>query len=364
MRRFLSILITATLLLGAQSCENIDVVKNTSIRCVTCGYNEGGVSTLAEWNKGEQICLYRAENWAPALLSLASGAGSSTATFNGNTAGTKAGYYAIRPATAAGAIRDNSVIAINVEPTNIFFASENSATAVPQIGKGNADGITFTSIFGALKFNIEGINSISSVQVSVPGNERGVCGTFQYRLIEESLYGEDVEYEAERICSPAMDISSDKVIYVALPQGGYKSAHQAPSLVADVGGGIDGDGAGGGLRDGRHVQKLLLLQPAPLGDEFVFQQGDHGVAAAEGEETDLEHGPEQLQVGFALHVTPPAFPRSRCHPRSRSVQRSPSTARTPALSGRRRRTTYSCSRTPRHRRGRWRGRQAGRPAFR
>lgn len=223
MRKFLSLLIGATLLFGAQSCEDIDEVKNTSINCSTRGFDEGGSTTLAEWNKGEQIYLYRAEDWTPALLDLTSGAGSSTATFQGSTAGTKAGYYAIRPAAAAGAIRNNGEISITVEPTNIFFANENSSTAVAQIGKGNAKGVAFSPIFGAMKFNIEGISSVSSVEVSVPGQERGVCGTFQCKLTDESIYGEDVEYEVERVCSPAVDISSSKAIYVALPPGGYKA---------------------------------------------------------------------------------------------------------------------------------------------
>ena len=223
MRRILSIVIAATLLLGAQSCEDIDVVKEASISCLTQGFNDGGSTTLAEWNKGEQIYLYRGEDWSSALFNLTSGAGSSTATFAGSTAGTKAGYYALRPAKAAGAIRNNSEITINVEPTNIFFAEENSSTAVPQIGKGNAGGLTFSPIFGALKFNIEGVNSVSFVQVSVPNEDRGVYGTFQYKLADDTIYGKDVEHKAERTCSPAMDISSSKCIYVALPPGGYKA---------------------------------------------------------------------------------------------------------------------------------------------
>ena len=80
----------------------------------------------------------------------------------------------------------------------------------------------------------------------------------------------------------------------------------------------------------------------------------------------LYHKPQDLSINlwFIFFVTPYAFPASRCRPRSRTAQRSPDTAHSPALSGRRRCTTDPCSRRPRHRRGRWRGRRAGLPAFR
>ena len=212
-----------TLLFGAQSCEDIEVVKSTTLLCQTEGLTDGGSTTLAEWTANEQICLYRGEDWTPAILGIESGAGSSSATFSGNTAGTRSGFYAVRPASAAGAVRSGGEIAIEVAPTNIFFADENSSTAVPQVGEGDAKGLTFNSIFGALKFNIEGITSVSSVMVSIPGQERGICGTFQYNFLQGTIYGEDVSYDITRNCTPSMDISSSKAIYVALPPGGYKS---------------------------------------------------------------------------------------------------------------------------------------------
>jgi hypothetical protein len=59
--------------------------------------------------------------------------------------------------------------------------------------------------------------------VSIPGQERGICGTFQYNFLQGTIYGEDVSYDITRNCTPSMDISSSKAIYVALPPGGYKS---------------------------------------------------------------------------------------------------------------------------------------------
>lgn len=215
---------SALLLVGAESCGKIDEVKDTSIKCLTRGFDDGGSATLAEWNEGEQICLYRAEDWAPALLKQTSGAGSSSATFSGSTAGTRAGYYAIRPASAAGACTQGTTI-INIDSSNIFFEGENSSTIVPQIGTGkNAKkGLTFQSLFGAVKFKAEGITNVKLAMAAIPGREQGLNGTFAYNLAANRLKGEDVIYETTRICSTESNIGESGAIYVALPAGEYGS---------------------------------------------------------------------------------------------------------------------------------------------
>ena len=224
MRRLLSITISALLLFGAQSCGKIDEVKSTSINCLTRGFADGDSTTIAEWNEGEQICLYRAEDWAPALLNLTSGAGSSSATFSGNTAGTRAGYYAIRPASVAGACV-NGTTYININSSNIFFEGENSSTIVPQIGRGkNAKkGLTFTSLFGAVKFKVEGITNISSAMAAIPSREQGLGGTFAYNLSADRLLSEDVVYETSRQCTTDSNIGKSGAVYVTLPAGEYNN---------------------------------------------------------------------------------------------------------------------------------------------
>ena len=68
--------------------------------------------------------------------------------------------------------------------------------------------------------------------------------------------------------------------------GGGRRAGDSGQLVAEVGGAVDGHRAGGGFRDGGHVEELVLIQPPAALDKFLFQQGDHSVAAAEGECAD------------------------------------------------------------------------------
>ena len=67
----------------------------------------------------------------------------------------------------------------------------------------------------------------------------------------------------------------------------------AVDLIADVGGAVHRHGAGRRLGDGDHIQKFLSGHPLLFLDEFVLQQGDHGIAAAKGERADLQECPEQ-----------------------------------------------------------------------
>ena len=55
---------------------------------------------------------------------------------------------------------------------------------------------------------------------------------------------------------------------------------------AKVGGAVDGHRSGGGFCNGGHVEEFVFVQPFAALDELFFQQGDHGVAAAEGECAD------------------------------------------------------------------------------
>lgn len=71
-------------------------------------------------------------------------------------------------------------------------------------------------------------------------------------------------------------------------------------LVAEVGGAVDGHRPGGGFCNGGHVEEFVFVQPFAALDELFFQQGDHGVAAAEGEQTDFEKGEKQRPGAFDL----------------------------------------------------------------
>lgn len=52
-------------------------------------------------------------------------------------------------------------------------------------------------------------------------------------------------------------------------------------------------GPGGRLGDGEHVEHLLVADPLVGFHRLPVDEGDHRVAAPEGEEADLEEGGEQ-----------------------------------------------------------------------
>ena len=74
--------------------------------------------------------------------------------------------------------------------------------------------------------------------------------------------------------------------------GGGRS-RDAACLVADEDRRVDGDGAGRRLRERQQLHEFVAGQPAPAVDDLRFDERDHGVAAAEGEESDLEKRAEK-----------------------------------------------------------------------
>ena len=224
MKRLFSIFLSVVIALCAVSCfEDIDTVQNVRLSCKTCGFREGDISTEAKWISDEQIYLYRAEDWSAALMTLSSGADSDTAKFVGDTAGTKEGYYAVRPSTAVGSVTLDGLAEIMVEPRNIFLEDENSSVVTPQIGEGNKGGLTFTSVFGALKFKVANAGRISSIAVDVVSREQGLYGTFSYNLLSEAIASNQVEYSLVREFATPFKTSATTPFYVALPAGQYNS---------------------------------------------------------------------------------------------------------------------------------------------
>lgn len=222
MKRFFFSSLCALIALSAVSCNgDIDLVQHTTLSCTTVGFDEGGTKTTAEWGVDEKIYLFRAEDWTVAMMSQVSGEGTATANFSGNTSGTKMGYYAIRPASATGAIRMGGTAAVTVEPDNIFFADENSSMLIPQVGTGDKAGLTFKSLFGALKFNVRNFASVAMIQASVPGMEHGLYGTFNYNFRQGVITDDNVYYKVTRSLSPSLDCTNGCDFYLALPAGDY-----------------------------------------------------------------------------------------------------------------------------------------------
>ena len=94
-------------------------------------------------------------------------------------------------------------------------------------------------------------------------------------LTEEEGYGEDDEEGG----------------HDAAEGGGEGSAH-ALQLIAYEDGYVHGEDAGARLRHGHQVEEVLATYPLLLLNDFGFDEGDHGVAAADGEEADVEEGGE------------------------------------------------------------------------
>ncbi len=221
MKKIASKIVLATALLVASSCTtNIDAVKSITLTCKTKGFTDGTNSTTAHWEEGEQFYMFRSEDWSGALMTLLSGAGSNSAEFNGKSAGTEGHYYAVRPASATGVIMPNGEVLIEVEPNNIFFAGENTATMIPQIGVGNSS-LTFTSLFGVLKYEVEGITSLSLIKAHIPNKERGLYGQFEYNFKADKSFSDNENYDITRKEGTPIDISADNSVYVALPAGEY-----------------------------------------------------------------------------------------------------------------------------------------------
>ena len=70
-----------------------------------------------------------------------------------------------------------------------------------------------------------------------------------------------------------------------------QSAPSTPPCEEPMKGHVDGQRAGGGFRHCDEAQKLGLGEPA-MEQDFFPDEGDHAVAAAEGDGTDLQKGEE------------------------------------------------------------------------
>ena len=217
--------ICATILMGATSCiKDIDTVKYTTLSCKTVGLTYENEKGVAWWNEDEQIYVYRGEDWWPALMSITSAnPNSSSASFGGKIAGTERGYYALRPAKAALSSPHNGEMLLRVEPSNIFFAGENSSTVAPQVAYGVTSKLTFSTIFGALRFDVNSSKPLTLVEAYIPNKEHGFYGTFEYNFRLKSLFGDDVYYKVSRRGISSTDTQTQGEVCVAMPAGEYSS---------------------------------------------------------------------------------------------------------------------------------------------
>jgi hypothetical protein len=115
----------------------------------------------------------------------------------------------------------NGTVEVTVAPSNIVIAGEDISTIIPQVGKGNANGVTFTSLFGALKLDISGNYEVSKIRVADLSKAHGLNGTFGYNFLSENLIYDEVSCEVERVFLNPITLAYKPAIYVALPAGQY-----------------------------------------------------------------------------------------------------------------------------------------------
>lgn len=110
----------------------------------------------------------------------------------------------------------------------------------------------------------------------------GVGSIFHQELADEEHEDEGGEDDGEGGCEAAQDGPG-------VPVAGVGDAG-----VAHIGGGVDADGSGRHLADCDNVGELSHSEPVVSVDDFALYHGNHGVAAAEAEESDFEEAVEEF----------------------------------------------------------------------
>lgn len=215
MKRVLSILTCAVLLLSLSSCESkiSDEVKPIVLNATTQGFVGLGAETYATWLNSDKISLLSSEDWSIALLNIASGAGSNDAQFTGEARGS-ACYYAVRPNTALTSV-NNGVLNITVEPHNIILSNGDTHDDLPQLGIGDKNGLFFSHLLGALQFNLPCDCTMSNI--SVVSKTNGLYGSYAYDTAADRLSPVDVVDNLTIQLSEPMNLTVLDAIFVAVP---------------------------------------------------------------------------------------------------------------------------------------------------
>ena len=215
MRRVLSILTTMVLVLSFTSCEIIsDEVKTISLNATTQGFIGEGAEITTAWSEGEKIALLSSEDWTNATLAIASGVGSTDAVFTGDSRGSKR-YYAFRPASAFKSV-DLGIVNIEVEPNNIVLGGEDIANALPQVGVGNKNGLTFSNLLGVVQIPVSGNFKINKIEVVAKGGS--LYGSYVYDTTTSLLTANETFSSVVReLSTPVAVTSSGTDIFVVMP---------------------------------------------------------------------------------------------------------------------------------------------------
>lgn len=216
MKRFLLFILVPFLLV---SCEKYGESATLTVVASMVGMEDGASSTHAVWGEKEELYLFNTADWMPATFSMLSGAGSTSAEFQGVITTAKR-YRGLRGDLVS--VKANGEALLRVEDKNIFFEDENSANVAPMTASGSGDGVSFKSVFGAVKFVIDQEFEFNKLKVEVSTNGLGLNGAFYYNMSQNVVSNSAVSHSATRILSSEKNLATTP-IYVAMPPAGYES---------------------------------------------------------------------------------------------------------------------------------------------
>ena len=198
--------------------EQLDVDTKTSL--------ENGKTVV--WNEGDEIRVFTAGgNPLGAVFTLASGAGTASASFKGPAIG-KGPYYAFYPSDRVPSFSQSPlafearILPYQLFATNSFGAGANVSWAMSD----NVDDLRFHNVLGAVKFTLKGAAGIKMINLYTRGNEL-LNGTLRIAGLDgtptASLTGEVNEgSQFVQIAMPqAVQLNSDEGVafYLSVPAG-------------------------------------------------------------------------------------------------------------------------------------------------
>lgn len=235
MKKTLIIFSLITAITGCKVIEEVSAPDGESVNMTfNAAIGEDNTKTALDrtsvlWSANDAIKIYA--NGTGYDFTLASGAGTTSATFNGTAAPAET-YYAIYPASAANGITTKARLSFTVPATQNYESGTFAQGANIMVAYGsNKDLLRFKNLCGVLKLTVKGNETISSV--SITSNTEGEClnGTgavsMKYGTFDPSTSVTDGTGVVTLNCGEGVQLTQDGIpFYIVLPEetlaGGFK----------------------------------------------------------------------------------------------------------------------------------------------
>lgn len=220
MKKLATVLLLATTILLSPSCaEKFGVVKQISIEAESVGFTHNGEATKSAW--ADDIYLFSMADTTPKLFTIASGKGSSVATFSG-TITTQPSYIGFYPAPVM-TQATSEAIEFTIEEPLVAFSCLELSLNTPKMGEGSrAAGMTFRNVFGAVELPLVNGSEYQTSSIKVVVSSQNAPLTGMYACALDS--GDITSYSGNHIVTKKFEdptrIESSSV-FVALPAGEY-----------------------------------------------------------------------------------------------------------------------------------------------